>query len=85
MNSFQLYLICYHVIISRFIINHREVSLATEKCLKDIYKEIEMFFDTLHYEVEVKIMEILIEKCNYEDEQIKLTAFEWILIFIPSS
>ena len=27
-------------------------------------------------------MEILIEKCNYDDEQIKLTAFEWILVFL---
>ncbi len=50
--------------------------------MKDIYKEIDIFFDTFNYDVEVKILEILIEKCDSENESIKQTAFEWIFIFL---
>jgi vacuole morphology and inheritance protein 14 len=61
---------------------NKELNNLAEKCLKDLIKEIESFFETLSYEVEVKILEILIDQCKSTNEQILLTAFEWINLFM---
>lgn len=60
----------------------KEVNSSAEKCLKDLHKEIEGFFDSLSYEVEVKILEILIDQCKSTHEGVLQTAFEWINLFL---
>lgn len=60
----------------------KEVNQSSEKCLKDLLKEIETFFDTFPYDVEVKILEILIDQCKSLQDQTKITAFEWIHLFL---
>lgn len=59
-----------------------EVNKSAEDCIKDFYDEIESGFDTLSYDVEVKILEILIEKSQINHQKTKLTAFKWILLFL---
>jgi hypothetical protein len=60
----------------------KDVSQSAEKCLKDLLKEVDQFFEQLTYEVEVKIVEILIDQCRSLQPQTKLTAFEWIFLFL---
>ena len=62
-----------------------EVNKSAEDCIKDFYDEIESGFDTLSYDVEVKILEILIEKSQINHQKTKLTAFKWILLLSISS
>ena len=59
-----------------------DVNKSAEDCLKDFYGEIESGFDTLSYDVEVKILEILIEKSQINHQKTRLTAFKWILLFL---
>lgn len=59
-----------------------KVNKSAEDCLQDFYDEIESGFDTLTYDVEVKILEILIEKCQMNDLTTKLKAFKWIQMFL---
>jgi len=61
---------------------NKEVAQNAMDCLKDLLKEIEIFFETLFYDVEVKILEILIEQCKSNHDQTRLTAFEWINSFL---
>ena len=42
-----------------------DVNKSAEDCLKDFYDEIESGFDTLSYDVEVKILEILISALHF--------------------
>jgi hypothetical protein len=73
---------CFQVRTSTYILIIREVCFAAEKCLKDLYKEIEFHFDNLNYEVETRIMEIVIDQCKSNHEQTIHTAFTWVLIFL---
>ena len=61
--------------------NFREVNNAAELCLKEIKIELEFFFETLDYEVEVQILEILIQQSISVNIQIQLKTFEWINMF----
>ena len=63
-------------------IENENVKNATQECLKDFYNELESEFGTISYENEVKILEILIEKCQLKHSEIKLTSFKWILMFL---
>ena len=63
-------------------IENENVKKATQECLKDFYNELENEFVTISYEVQVKILEILIEKCQLKHSEIKLTSFKWILMFL---
>ena len=63
-------------------IENENVKKATQECLKDFYNELESEFGTISYENEVKILEILIEKCQLKHSEIKLTSFKWILMFL---
>ena len=63
-------------------IENENVKKATQECLKDFYNELENEFVTISYEVQVKILEILIEKCQLKHSEIKLISFKWILMFL---
>ena len=63
-------------------IENQDVKKATKECLDDFFNEMESSFGTIPYEVEVKILEILIEKCQLNHSEIKLTSFKWILMFL---
>jgi hypothetical protein len=60
----------------------KEVFTCAEKCLKDLLKELDNHFESLSYEVEVKILEILLEQAKSTNECVLLTAFEWINLFL---
>jgi hypothetical protein len=60
----------------------KEVFSSAEKCLKDLLKELDNHFESLSYEVEVKILEILLEQARSTNECVLLTAFEWINLFL---
>ena len=63
-------------------IDNENVKKVTQDCLKDFFNELENEFGTIPYEVEVKILEILIEKCQLKHSEIKLISFKWILMFL---
>ena len=62
--------------------NNNDVQKSAEDCLQDFYDEIESEFETLSYEVEVNILEILIKKCTNTDQKTQSTALKWILLFL---
>ena len=61
---------------------HKELNSAAEKCLKEFLKELTNQFESLTFEIEHKILEILIEQIKVNHESTKLTAFEWIHTFL---
>ena len=61
---------------------HKELNSAAEKCLKEFLKELTNQFETLTFEIEHKILEILIDQIKINHELTKLTAFEWIHTFL---
>ena len=63
-------------------IDNENVKKVTQDCLKDFFNELENEFGTIPYEVEVKILEILIEKCQLKHSEIKLISFKWILMYL---
>ncbi len=60
----------------------KEVNQSADKCLKDLLKELDGYFDSLSSDVEVKILEILINQCKSTHEGVLQTAFEWIYLFL---
>ena len=60
----------------------KEVSASAEKCLNEFLIEIKYQFKDLTYEIEYKILEILIEQSKTEKDSIKLKSFEWIEAFL---
>ncbi len=63
----------------------KDVNQCADKCLKHFLKEIETNFETLsntNTEVIKKILEIIIEQCKTTLEGARVTAFEWILMFL---
>jgi len=58
------------------------VSSCAEKCLKDFYNNLRPNFENMSYEEEYKILEILIEQSLSNKDQIRLTGFEWISMFL---
>ncbi len=60
----------------------KELNTASEKCLKEFLRELTNQFETLTYDIEYKILEILIDQCKLNHDSTKLTAFEWIHTFL---
>jgi hypothetical protein len=60
----------------------KELNTASEKCLKEFLRELTNQFESLTYDIEYKILEILIDQCKLNHDSTKLTAFEWIHTFL---
>lgn len=63
----------------------KDVNHSAEKSLKHFIKEIESQFESISTnspEVINKILEILIEQCKNVHEQARITAFEWMFMFL---
>jgi len=65
---------------------NEEMNKITVNCLKDFKEEIDSNFESLNYEIEVKILEILIKKANENIEnnetKVLIIIFEWINLFL---
>ena len=61
---------------------YRQVNESANNLLNEIKYEIESFFENSNYEIEVKILEILIDQAKSDNYKIKLTVFEWINKFL---
>ena len=65
-------------------INHKNLQEITNDCLENFYAEIEDDFEDLPSNIKIKILEIVIEKCEVnkpEQQNIKLKAFRWASLF----
>lgn len=60
----------------------QEVNIAAERCLKEFLRELTYQFENLSYEIEYKILEILIDQSKINHDSTRLTAFEWIHTFL---
>ena len=60
----------------------KEVYIAAEKCLKEFLRELTNQFEGLTFDIEYKILEIIIEQSKADHDSTKLTAFEWIKTFL---
>lgn len=61
----------------------KDVNQSADKCLKHFLKEIDSQFEVLpSTEVLYKILEIVIEQCKNTNEQARITAFDWLFMFI---
>ena len=60
----------------------KELNTASERCLKEFLRELTNQFESLTYDIEYKILEILIDQCKLNHDSTKLTAFEWIHTFL---
>ena len=66
-------------------INNPKVQEITNECLKDFYNEIENDFEDIAYNIKIKILEIVIQKCEKnkpEEKNVKLKAFKWANLFL---
>ena len=66
-------------------INNPKVQEITNECLKDFYNEIENDFEDIAYNIKIKILEIVIQKCERnkpEERNVKLKAFKWANLFL---
>ena len=66
-------------------INNPKVQEITNECLKDFYNEIENDFEDIAYNIKIKILEIVIQKCEKnkpEERNVKLKAFKWANLFL---
>lgn len=59
-----------------------EVNECAEKCLKDLYTELENGFNNLRYDVEVELLEIVVEKSESDNVKVKIVALNWISLFL---
>ena len=65
-------------------IKEQNISDITNECLDNFYNEIETFFDDIPYSIKIKIFEVVIDKCqnnNQNEEIVKLIAFKWVNLF----
>ena len=66
-------------------IKNPKVQEITNECLEDFYNEIENDFEDIPYNIKIKILEIVIQKCeknNPEEKNVKLKAFKWANLFL---
>jgi hypothetical protein len=60
----------------------KDVNQSADKCLKHFLKEIDNQFDSIPEEVIKNVLEIIIEQCKNPQEQARVTAFEWVFMFL---
>ena len=66
-------------------INNPKVIDITNRCLEDFYTEIENEFEEIPFNIKIKILEIVIQKCEKnkpEEKNVKLKAFKWANLFL---
>lgn len=65
-------------------IKEQNISDITNECLDNFYNEIDTFFDDIPYSIKIKIFEVVIDKCqnnNQKEEIVKLLSFKWVNLF----